>query len=312
MPTRPRSVPAWPAFTLDQLRSFAAVAAREHVSGAARAVGLSQATVSQQVRLLEDALGVRLVERSGRGIRVTEAGRAVERLAAAVLDGALAIQALGADYQRGRRGSIVVGSGHVIGAHRLAAWLARFVQENPRLDVAIVLDGWEALLDRLRTRSIDIAVMSVGAAPPDLEAVVLEETELVIVVSPSHPLATRRDGDPIRLSDFRELAHGRGSGTEELARQMLGLEHSDAGYLELEEGALLAALRAGLGWAALPRSVVAPECASGGLVILPHQGRSVVQKFRAVRRRGVAPLPVEGLWAHLLDIAQAAEAARRA
>lgn len=305
------SWPGWPTFTLDQLRSFAAVAAREHVSAGARAIGLSQATVSQQVRLLEEALGVRLVERSGRGIRVTEAGRAVERLAAGVLDGALAIHALGADYQRGGRGRIVVGSGHVIGAHRLAAWLARFVQENPRLDVAITIDGWEALVDRLRTRSIDVAVMSIDAAPPDLESVVLEETELVIVVSPSHPLATRRNSDQIRLSDFRELAHGRGSGTEQLARQMLGLEHSDAGYLELEEGALLAALRAGLGWAALPRSVVAPECAGGGLVILPHPGPTVVQKFCAVRRRGVASLPVEGLWAHLLDIAEAAEQAAR-
>lgn len=307
---RPRS--PWPAFTLDQLRSFAAVAAREHVGGAARGIGLSQATVSQQVRLLEDALGVQLIERSGRGVRVTEAGRAVQRLAAGVLDGALAIDALGADYNQGRRGRIVVGSGHVIGAHRLAFWLARFVQENPRLDVAIVLDGWEALVDRLRTRSIDIAVMSIDTAPQDLEGVVLEETELVVVVSPSHPLAARGGGDHARLSDFRELAHGQGSGTEQLARQMLGLEHSDAGHLELEEGALLAALRAGLGWAALPRSVVAAECASGGLVIVPHRGRSVVQKFCAVRRRGVAPLPVEGLWAHLLDIAQAAEAARRA
>lgn len=312
MPKVSRSRPGWPSFTLDQLRSFAAVAAREHVTGAARTLGLSQATVSQQIRLLEDALGIRLVERAGRGVEVTEAGRAVQRLAAGVLDGALAIHALGVDYQHGRRGSIVVGSGHVLGAHRLAPWLARFVEDNPRLDIAIVLDGWEVLVDGLRAGSIDVAVMSIDAVPSHLETVILEETELVVVVAPSHPLATRRGRGPARLSDYRQLAHGQGSGTQELARQVYGVEPSDAGYLELEEGALMAALKAGIGWAAMPRSVVAADCASGGLVIVPHKGRSIVQRFCAVRRRGAASVPVEALWGHLLGIAQAAEAAARA
>lgn len=302
----------WPAFTLDQLRSFAAVAAREHVTGAAEAIGISQATVSEQVRLLEASLGLRLVERSGRGVKLTSAGRAVQRLAATVLDGALAIQALGDDHREGRRGQVVVGSGHVLGAHRLAAWLSRFVEGNPGLDVAIVVEGWSELVERLQAGSIDVAVMSVDAAPAELESIVLEETELVVVVGATHPLARLGSHEEADLAAHRQLVHGRGSATGMLARQALGGRPARPGSLELEEGALMAALRAGLGWAAMPRSVVAPDCLSGALVVVPHPGPAVVQRFCAVRRPGPASPAVEALWAHLVDIARTADAARQA
>jgi len=295
-----------PRFTFEQLRTFAAVAAREHVTGAAAAMGISQGAVSEQLRLLEGALGLRLIERAGRGIRVTEAGRAVQRLAVAVLDGVLAIEALGAEYDAGRRGSVAVGCGHVLGAHRLSAWLRRFVESNPLLDVDIVLDGWTTLVERLHAGTVDIAVLSVDAAPPGLETIVLEQTEVVIVVAASHPLAADPAAAADRLGAHRQLVHGRGSGTETLARQILATAASSAARVELEEGALLAALRAGLGWAAMPRSVVDPECATGGLVVLPHAGGAVVQRFCAVRRRGPSSAAVESLWAHLQDIAGAA------
>lgn len=314
MPNKGRSRRTrWPSFTLEQLRTFSAVAAREHVTGAAAALGISQGTVSEQVRLLEDALGVTLVERAGRGIRVTEAGRAVQRLATAVLDAALAIDALGSDYRHGRRGAVRVGSGHVLGAHRLAAWLSRFVEDNPGIGVDIVLDGSSALVDRLLGGSIDIAIMSVGAVPTELEVVVLEETELVLVAAASHPLASEPEQDSSRLRSFRRLAHGGGSGTETLALQLLAdLPEGTGPAVELEEGALLAALRAGLGWAAMPRSVVAADVASGVLVVLPHPGRSVVQRFSAVRRRGPSSAAGQAMWAHLSDIAGAAASLPRA
>jgi DNA-binding transcriptional LysR family regulator len=307
MPNRKRgSDRRTPHFTFEQLRTFAAVAAREHVTGAAAALGISQSAVSEQVRLLEGALGLHLVERAGRGIRVTEAGRAVQRLAVAVLDGVVAIEALGADYEDGRRGAVTVGCGHVLGTHRLAAWLRRFVEENPLIDVDIVLDGWTTLVERLQAGTVDIAIMSIDAAPAGLETIVLEQTEVVIVVGPSHPLAADGEAAADRLGAYRQLVHGRGSGTESLARQILAAGASSAARMELEEGALLAALRAGLGWAAMPRSVVDAEVAAGGLVVLAHRGGAVVQRFCAVRRRGPSPAAVESLWKHLEDIAGAA------
>src|SRR5579872_2153902 len=69
MPARP------PSFTIEQMRSFLAVAEREHVSRAAAELHLTQGAVTQQLHNFERALGIRLLERVRRGVRLTDAGR---------------------------------------------------------------------------------------------------------------------------------------------------------------------------------------------------------------------------------------------
>src|SRR5439155_495895 len=66
-----------PSFTIEQLRSFVAVAEHGHVSRAAASLFLTQAAVTQQVRNFERALGLQLLERDGRGVRLTDAGRSM-------------------------------------------------------------------------------------------------------------------------------------------------------------------------------------------------------------------------------------------
>src|ERR1700752_2908957 len=66
-----------PAFTLEQLRSFVAVAAAEHISRPAASLYLTQGAGTQQVRHFEQALGVQLLERDGRRVRLTDAGRSI-------------------------------------------------------------------------------------------------------------------------------------------------------------------------------------------------------------------------------------------
>ena len=64
-----------PSFTVEQVRSFLAVAEHEHVSRAAASLHLTQGAVTQQIHNFERAVGVRLLERDGRGVRLTDAGR---------------------------------------------------------------------------------------------------------------------------------------------------------------------------------------------------------------------------------------------
>jgi DNA-binding transcriptional LysR family regulator len=132
--------------------------------------------------------------------------------------------------------------------------------------------------------------------------VVLEHTELVTVVAAHHPLASSRTA--VRdLVAHRHLAHERGSATEALAAHALGAHVDPENTLELEEGALHAALLAGLGFAAMPRSVVEQDIASGRLVIIPLPGRGVSQSFAAARRRDLHTPAVEAFWSHLQRIA---------
>src|SRR5260370_34748859 len=76
-----------PGFTMEQLRSFVAVAETEHISQAAASLYLTQAAVTQQVRHFERAVGLQLLERDGRRVRLTDAGRSLAETCRAALRG---------------------------------------------------------------------------------------------------------------------------------------------------------------------------------------------------------------------------------
>src|SRR5215471_18534902 len=115
-----------PALTLDQLHTFITVADMEHVTAAAAALRLSQASVSASIRRLEAVLGVPLFHRIGRNIQLTDAGRAVQHLAIRTLDEARQVEQFAQGYAAFDRGEITIGSGRVAGAHLLSGWVAPF------------------------------------------------------------------------------------------------------------------------------------------------------------------------------------------
>jgi LysR family transcriptional regulator, transcription activator of glutamate synthase operon len=92
------------------------VARLEHISEAAHALGLSQGSVSASVRRLEESLGLPLLHRVGRNVRLTDVGRAVRQLAVRTLDDARQIEELSAGYLAFDRGELTIAAGRVIGA----------------------------------------------------------------------------------------------------------------------------------------------------------------------------------------------------
>jgi DNA-binding transcriptional LysR family regulator len=298
--TRPRH--PRPRVTLDQLHTFLAVAEREHVTAAAEALGLSQGSVSGVVRRLEATLGLPLLQRVGRNVQLTDVGRALRQLAERVLEDVGQIEELRSGYLAFERGELTVAAGRVMGAHRLSAWLAPFVAEHPEINVRLALAPMRSLVTMLTEGRADIILAGSSVRVPGVEMVVLEHTQLVTVVAAHHPLASSRTA--VRdLVAHRHLAHERGSATEALAAHALGAHVDPENTLELEEGALHAALLAGLGFAAMPRSVVEQDIAAGRLVIIPLPGRGVSQSFAAARRRDLHTPAVDAFWSHLQRIA---------
>jgi len=290
--------------TLEQLRVFVAVAELEHLTRAARAMRLGQGSVSTQVRRLEKALGVPLLHRVGRNIRVTDAGRNVQGLALELLKQAEAIENLAAGYQRGQQGQISVAAGLVIGAHRTSSWLAPFVKAHPRIDVRIAIMPMARAVEALSNGRVDVAILGMAVQSPVFETISLERTELVLVVAAEHPLAHVRQ--PMsQLASHRYLSHEQGSGTQQHATDVVG-HHADlAATIELEEGALLAALHSGLGFAVMPRAVVESDIASGRLVVLNHGRHRVPAVFSALRRKGDQNPAVGTFWEHLRSVSLA-------
>lgn len=290
--------------TLDQLRIFSAVAEREHLTGAAQALRLSQGSVSVQVRRLEKALGLPLLHRVGRNVRLTDIGRAVHSQALEALKSAQTIEDLANSFLLEDRGEVAVVAGLVIGAHRLSGWLGPFVQANPRIDVHISIAPLPAAMQSLATGAADVVIVGAPVLTPNVETIALERTELVIVVAAQHPLATHPS--PLKeLQKHRHLAHEHGSATQMHAGSVLRHFADLSPTTELEEGALLAALHTGLGFAVMPRAIVEAEIADGRLAVLKGPGRPVPVAFTAVRRVGPHTPVVDAFWAHLQQLGPA-------
>jgi DNA-binding transcriptional LysR family regulator len=283
-----------PAFTLEQLRSFVAVADTEHVSQAAASLFLTQAAVTQQVRHFERALGLQLLERDGRRVRLTDAGRAVAEASRAALRSVEVVNDTAKARKELKEGSIHVGASPTCASYYLPPLLAEFARRYPtiRLDVAVAPTA--DLNRRVLSGSLDCAVIE-GEADAGLSAVQLSPDELVFVAHRDHPLSQMRRLTPADLSGHRYMRRGPEFSAERHVRLVLGdvyerLEALNLGHPEYVRAATLA----GLGFAALSKRSVAGDLASGILKRLPMP--PIVRSITAVRRSARGGPAQEALW----------------
>src|ERR1700704_2044695 len=177
---------------LRQLEYFVAVAEEASFTRAAARVHVAQPGVSAQVRRLESELGQRLLDRSGRSVRLTEAGSTVLPFARAALD-AVARARLGVDELAGLvRGQVTVGMVSGCALPVLAELLASFHKQYPGVAISLTEDNSDQLTEMLRDGRLDLAL--IGSAGTEggtgISTSVLIDEELVAAVAPGHPLAS--------------------------------------------------------------------------------------------------------------------------
>lgn len=186
---------------LRQLRYFLAVADRLHFARAAEALHIAQPSLSQQIRALEEELGVVLFERSKRHVALTPDGEALLPYARKLV--ALADDAEEEFAERSglRRGHVRLGATPTLGAHLLPRVIGGFFQKYPGLELTIIEDGSDRLARELDQGVIDLALL---VQDPDLHGSAFEpllEEEIVLAVPEAHPLSGRT---AVSLSELRE------------------------------------------------------------------------------------------------------------
>jgi LysR family transcriptional regulator, transcription activator of glutamate synthase operon len=245
---------------LRQLRYFAAVAEHRHFTRAAAELHVAQPALSQQIRRLEQELGLELLERTSRSVRVTEAGEAVLRRARRAL---AEVDAIAADLDalRGlRTGRVLVGAIQSLGPFDLPGLLAAFRAEHPGIDLLLREETTQEMLALLAADELDLAIAAIDPEPPsEFATQPLYEEDLVLAVRPGHPLAKRARLALSDLPDEPFILFREGSGlraTTERALATAGLQ--PRARLESTELSRVRALVArGLGVAIVPRSETA-------------------------------------------------------
>jgi DNA-binding transcriptional LysR family regulator len=276
-----------------QLAAFCAVVDRRSFSQAAEQLGVTQPAVSLQIRSLEQRLGERLLDRSGRRVEPTEAGlrlyRSAQRMLA--LEQQLLEEVAGDDEDL--RGRLEIGCSTGPGATVLPLLLCQFQEENPGVAISLSVNDTLHVIDLVAERRIELGV--VGAAPRH-RAVTFEpffQDEIVLAVPPKHRLA----GKTVSLDELRAeslILMQEGAGVRQLVEDELraaGLRLRDLD-VKLELGlqeSVKAAVAAGHGVTFISRSSIEPELSAGALAESSVEGLTPTREISLVRSTGRTP-----------------------
>ncbi len=287
-----------PSFTVEQVRSFLAVAEHEHVSRAAASLHLTQGAVTQQVHNFERAIGVRLLERDGRGVRLTDAGRGLAITCRAALRAFEVVEDSARALKMLEAGSLHLGASPTCATHYLPPRLADFTRQFPNVTLNVLVEPSREICNQVKAGALDCALIE-GEPLPDLVNVVLAHDALVLVVHRDHPLAALKRVSPAQLSKYRYLGRGREWSAESTVRTMIGDAYEQSEVLNLGHPEYVrAAALAGLGYAALPLLAVRQDIDAGLLMRLPIP--AIERPIRAIRRSVQGGPTLEEFWRHLV------------
>ncbi len=285
---------------LRHLRYFLAVAEAEHITRAAESLNLSQPSLSQQIRQLEEELGAPLLERVGRRVRLTEGGRLFESYARRIL----ALQGEAVDAVREleglARGTVNLGTVHTVKSYLVPKVLATFHEAHPSLFIKVQELGNPEIETALLEGSLDLGLGFGPPIHPGIDAEPLFDEKLVLVLNRRHPLAGRHHLDLATLKDLplfllpgtfctrRMLDEALTRGSVKL--QVMGEMGSIEGILETLRGTVAGSVLPSLALKADPQLVALPlrgGALSRKVSLLWHKGayrsaaaRALAQAFR--------------------------------
>ncbi|HEY3086425.1 MAG TPA: LysR substrate-binding domain-containing protein [Candidatus Dormibacteraeota bacterium] len=292
------------AVTLRQLRTFKTVADMSSFSLAAQRLKLSQPSISYQVKELEEALGLPLLERLGKRVELTEAGSVMYGYARRMLD-VLDEATVAIEEMRGiQRGTLRVGASTTVGIYLLPAALGAFKKLHPGLVISLEIGTRARVQEQVLRNELDLAVVGPALKDPDLAIIPFLSDELVVIAPDGHPLAAKHRLTLKDLSDqpfvMREAASGSRWSLEKAARRA-GAKLKVA--MELgSNGAIKHAVESGLGLAVISRYACALEFSSGRLVELDVRGFPIRRDWHIVHlRRRKLPASVSAFIEFLKD-----------
>lgn len=269
--------------TLRQLRILAAVVAEGSFSGAAKAMHLTQPAVSLQVKELENACGLALLDRGQRRVRLTEAGREVTRATHAV-ERELKVAEDTLSALKGLRGGLltvaVISTAQYFAPRLLTEFCRRHADVKLRLDVC----NRDNILGYLERDDIDVAIMGRPPAEIPTESETFAPNPHVAIAAPNHPLAKRRRIPVKDLLGEPFIAREPGSGTRALARELFAkhrLEFAPTLIMNSNE-TIKQAVIAGMGVSFLSVHTVSLELSTGTLAALDVVGTPVMRRWYLV------------------------------
>jgi LysR family hydrogen peroxide-inducible transcriptional activator len=186
-----------------QLRYFSAIVRTGSFTHAAQQLGISQPSLSQQIRTLEKQIGNPLFERLGRSLRLTPYGEALRQRAADILQQVAEAKASLDQLQDGVRGKLRIGVIPTVMPYLIAPHVSGFSSRFPDVDLQFTEDTTPHLVEQLQSGDLDLAVSGLPVRNPDIVCSELMRELLFLAVAENHPLARAK------AIDLREVQNER-------------------------------------------------------------------------------------------------------
>ena len=282
---------------LRQLEIFVKVAELGSFSKAAEALFLTQPTVSEHIRSLEDELGVRLLDRLGRGAVVTKGGALLQGYAQRLL--ALSREARQAmeSFQGRMSGDLLVGASTIPGEYILPGLIGRFKEKFPDIAITLLIGDSQTVTEWVAEGRAEVGVVGARSGPRSVEFRELLPDDIVLIVSAAHPWHGRKQ---VTLDELRAeplLLRERGSGTRAALESALAASAADLSAFRVvgEMGstqAIKQAVKAGVGVSLVSRRAVEDESRSGAVWCLRVKDLKIARAFYLAthRERSRSPL----------------------
>jgi len=282
---------------LRKLEIFAKIVEEKSFSRAAEALGLSQPTVSEHMRGLEAELGQSLLDRLGRSVEPTTAGRLLydyaKRLQNLHQEAVLALQRHTSEL----RGTLAVGGGTIPGTYVLPGLLACFKRRHPEIQAQLRIAGSRTIAAEVQDGRLELGLIGASWREQGLVWEELFRDELVVIAAPDHPLLERAPVSVPELLEWEFVLREPESGTRKVMEQRLAEHGVRRGRLTAvaeigSTAAVKEAVKAGIGISVVSRRAVAEELRHGLLGVVAVDTEQWQRPFYLVWRkhRELSPL----------------------
>ena len=278
------------AINLHHLRLFTAVVQHDGFTKAAGKLNLSQPAISKSLSELERQLGLPLMERSGRTVRLTDAGRTLYARASELFGVERAAEQELRELRGLKRGTLRIAASTTIATYILPPYLGRFHTRYPRVRIRTINANTRSVLRMLLEFRVDVALVEGPVSDARVIVEPWKDDELIVIAPPPHPL-TKATGIPAAMI-AREpfLVREPGSGTRAVTEEALAA-HGVRLRNTMRVGgteAIKQAVAAGLGLAIVSRAAAADQIALGRIAMLPLEGLTIRRTLAQIKLQGRA------------------------
>ncbi len=266
---------------LNQLKIFYLAAKQGSLSAAAEALSVTQPAVTKGIQRLQEYYEVKLFNRFGKKMVLTDAGEVLYGIAESIFEMENQAEESLRDFQQRKRGYIRLLSSESFGSYYLPYILNRFTRVNPNIRISMEILPTEQIVEKTATLANDLGFISYPVPHKKILSREVLEDSYQIIVPPGHPLASKSIIDPADISGHSLIVHEKGSAprksTEDFIRR-----HNITIPILMEYSsneAIKTAVEEGLGIAIITHRVVSKEIEMGRLKAIPMSDPAMSRKF---------------------------------